>query len=314
MKVASLASGRDGKLVLVSDDLSGYRLATDPNLQMALDHDRLSGNGMEQPFDPLLCAAPLPRSYQFLAGSAYAPQTAADDDARGAQGWDGPLMYQGLSMFDGPWEPMRGDAAWGVDFEAQLAVITADVPLGVLEAKAATYIRYVMLINGVSLRHLMAGEMAKGAGFVQSKPRCACAPVAVTPDGLPGWDGRKMSGVLCVNLNGMPFGRADAGVGMAFDFGALIAHAAKTRALPAGTVLGAGGVSNLQGDDPPKPVIKGGTGYCSIDAQRRAETLLDGAPKTPFLRAGDHVEMWMEDPKGASIFGKISQKVEGLTG
>lgn len=316
MKVASLASGRDGKLIIVSDDLSSYRLATDTTLQAALDHDRLSGNGMAQPFDPLLCAAPLPRAYQFLDGSAYVNHVELVRKARGADMpdsfWTDPLMYQGLSMFDGPWEAIRGDVDWGIDFEAEVAVITTDVPQGVTAEKAGGTIRYVMLLNDVSLRNLIPAELGKGFGFVQSKPICACSPVAVTPDGLPGWDGRKLSGVMQVTLNGMPFGRANAGLDMTFDFGDLIAHAAKTRVLPAGTVIGSGTVSNKDGDSPGRPVTKGGKGYSCIAEQRVVETILDGAPKTPFLQHGDHVEIWMEDSQGGSIFGKISQKVEAL--
>ncbi len=314
MKVASLTQGRDGRLVVVSDDLQSYRPASDPTLQAALDFDRLSGTGMAQALDLNKCTAPLPRAYQFLDGSAYVNHVELVRRARGAEMpgsfWTDPLMYQGLSSFAGPHDPIRGEVAWGIDFEAEVAVITGDVPPGVTATEAPGYIRYVMLLNDVSLRNLIPAELGKGFGFVHSKPISACSPVAVSPDALPGWDGRKLNGVLHVDLNGAAFGRADAGVDMTFDFGDLIAHAAKTRALPAGTVVGSGTISNKDKGGPGWPVSEGGRGYSCIAEQRMIETIQSGKGKTPFLQDGDHVEIWMEDAKGASIFGKISQKVE----
>lgn len=314
MKVATLAQGGpDGRLVILSDDLKTYRLGTDTTLQAALDHDRLSATGMEIAFDPLTCTAPLPRCYQFLDGSAYVNHVELVRKARGAEMpesfWTDPLMYQGLSCFAGHMDPIRGQEDWGIDFEAELAVVTATVPQGTPSEKAAAFIRYVMLLNDVSLRNLIPQELAKGFGFVQSKPISACSPAAVTPDALPGWDGRKMHGVLNVDLNGAPFGRANAGVDLTFDFGDLIAHAAKTRMLPAGTVIGSGTISNKLGDSPGKPVAGGGAGYSCIAEQRMVESILNGGPKTPFLQNGDKVEIWMEDTSGQSIFGSISQRV-----
>jgi fumarylacetoacetate (FAA) hydrolase len=220
-------------------------------------------------------------------------------------------MYQGGSDgFLGPADEIKGDPDWGIDFEAEVAVITGPVRMGASPEEAAKAIRYVMLLNDISLRKLIPGELSKGFGFVQSKPASACSPVAVSVDDLPGWDGAKLHGVLRVDLNGEPFGRADAGVDMTFDFPCLLAHAAKTRHLAAGTILGSGTVSN-RGEDggPGRAVAAGGRGYSCIVEQRMVETMLRGGPRTPFLRQGDRVRIWMEDAAGRSIFGAIDQTV-----
>jgi len=198
-----------------------------------------------------------------------------------------------------------------MDFEAEVAVITGPVRMGATPDEARTAIRLVMLCNDVSLRALIPGELSKGFGFVQSKPACAFSPLAVAPDALPGWDGGRLHGILRVDLNGMAFGRADAGRDMTFDFPALITHAAKTRALAAGTIIGSGTVSNRDADGGPgRPVSLGGSGYSCVAEQRMVETILTGAPETPFLVPGDRVRIWMEDENGRSVFGAIDQTVE----
>ncbi len=315
MKVATLDhGGRDGRLVVVSDDLQSYRFCTDATLQEALDMGRLVPEFQDHSFDVAYCAAPLPRAFQFLDGSAYMNHVDLVRRARGAEMparfWSDPLMYQGLSVFAGSGDEIRGRAEWGVDFEAEIAVITSAVHQGVSAEEASGFVEYVMVLNDISLRNLIPDELSKGFGFVQSKPISACSPVAVTPDALPGWDGRKLHGILKVDLNGAPFGRADAGEDMTFDFGDLIAHAAKTRALPAGTVIGSGTVSNRDPDGGPgNPVAQGGRGYSCIAEQRMVETILSGAAETPFLKTGDRVRIWMEDETGQSIFGAIDQTV-----
>ncbi len=315
MKVASFAEGgRDGRLVVVSNDLATCRPATDGTLQAALDADRLVPDASDRAFELNQVSAPLPRAPQFLDGSAYVNHVALVRQARGAEMperfWTDPLMYQGCSTFLAPTDPITGDPDWGIDFEAEVAVITADVPRGIAADDAPSFIRYVMLLNDISLRNLIPDELSKGFGFVQSKPPSACSPVAVTPDALPGWDGRKLHGTLNVDLNGAPFGRADAGVDMTFDFGDLISHAAKTRPLPAGTVIGSGTISNRDaGGGPGKPVARGGLGYSCIAEQRMVETIETGAPVTPFLGAGDRVRIWMDDANGNTIFGAIDQVV-----
>lgn len=315
-KIASLDDGtRDGRLVVVSDDLSEYRPATDRSLQAALDADRLVAEFADYPFSEDLAGAPLPRAFQFLDGSAYVNHVELVRKARGAEMperfWTDPLMYQGLSVFAGPTDPIRGQVDWGMDFEAEVAVITREVHQGVPSDEAAGFVAYVMLLNDISLRLLIPDELSKGFGFLHSKPISACSPVAVSPDALPGWDGRKLNGTLCVDLNGQPFGRADAGRDMTFDFGDLIAHAAKTRALPAGTVIGSGTVSNKGADGSPgRPVRDGGLGYSCIAEQRMIETINTGSPVTPFLEPGDRVQIWMDDDGSNNIFGTIDQTVE----
>jgi fumarylacetoacetate (FAA) hydrolase len=316
MKLATLRDGStDGRLVVVSDDLAAYRLAEEQTFQQALDRGQVTPEMEAGHFDPARCAAPLPRAFQFLDGSAYVNHVELVRRARGAEMpasfRTDPLMYQGGSDgFLGPTDDIVGDPAWGIDFEAEVAVITGPVRMGATPEEAARAIRFVMLINDISLRNLIPGELAKGFGFVQSKPACACSPVAVSVDDLPGWDGAKLHGVLNVDLNGEPFGRADAGQEMTFDFPRLVAHAAKTRHLAAGTIVGSGTISNRDPDGSPgRPVAQGGRGYSCIAEQRVVETIRDGGPRTPFLRAGDRVRIWMEDREGRPIFGAIDQRV-----
>ena len=315
VKIASLRDGTpDGRLVIVSDNLASCRPSTDQHLQQALDAERLVPTSSEKRFSETPVEAPLPRAFQFLDGSAYVNHVDLVRRARGAEMperfWTDPLMYQGISTFLGPTDPITGDPDWGIDFEAEVAVITSRVHQGVRVDEAVGFVAYVMLMNDVSLRNLIPDELSKGFGFVHSKPPSACSPVAVTPDALPGWDGRKLNGTLKVDLNGQPFGRADAGVDMTFDFGDLIAHAAKTRPLPAGTVIGSGTISNRDANGGPgRPVEKGGKGYSCIAEQRMVETIEAGAPVTPFLLPGDSVRIWMDDADGNSIFGAIDQTV-----
>jgi len=316
VKVATLDhGGQDGRLVVVSDDLRTCRWCSDATLQAALDLNRLQPEFSDHEFDAELCQAPLPRAFQFLDGSAYVNHVNLVRQARGAEMptrfWSDPLMYQGLSVFARPDDAIRGQLPWGVDFEAEIAVITTKVHQGISVEEAAGTVAYVMLLNDISLRNLIPNELSKGFGFVHSKPISSCSPVAVTPDALPGWDGRKLHGVLNVDLNGAPFGRTDAGQDTTFDFGDLIAHAAKTRDLPAGTVIGSGTVSNRDPDGGPGlPVAAGGRGYSCIAEQRMVETILNGAAETPFLKTGDQVRIWMEDETGQSIFGAIDQTVQ----
>jgi fumarylacetoacetate (FAA) hydrolase len=222
-------------------------------------------------------------------------------------------MYQGASdEMLGPRDPIPlADEAWGCDLEAEIVVVTGDVPRGASREEALAGIRLIGLVNDVSLRTLIPAELAKGFGFVQSKPASALSPVFVTPDELgEAWLGGKLSGVLKVDLNGAPFGRADAGEDMTFDFGNLVAHLAKTRNLGAGTIIGSGTVSNKDADGGPgRPVARGGKGYSCLAEVRTVETILDGKAATPFLKAGDRVRIWMEDESGRSIFGAIEQQV-----
>jgi fumarylacetoacetate (FAA) hydrolase len=230
--------------------------------------------------------------------------------------WSDPLMYQGGSdSFLGPRDPiMMEDEACGIDMEAEIAVVTGDVPAGISPADALGKIRLVMLVNDVSLRGLIPGELAKGFGFFQSKPSSAFSPVAVTPDELGhAWSEGKLSLPLHVDLNGKAFGRADAGRDMTFDFGRLIAHAARTRPLAAGSIIGSGTVSNKDEDGGPgRPVGEGGRGYSCLAELRMIETIRSGKPQTHFLGFGDRVRIEMLDPKGRSIFGAIEQVVTRL--
>ncbi|WP_436399024.1 fumarylacetoacetate hydrolase family protein [Roseobacter sp. S98] len=315
MKIATTDDGTpDGRLVVVSDDLRTQQFCAEKTLQQALDADRISPEGTALEFDAGRCRSPLPRAYQFLDGSAYVNHVELVRRARGAEMpesfWTDPLMYQGGSdSFLSPGDDIPGQPDWGVDFEGEIAVITAAVPMGASRDEALSAIRFVMLCNDVSLRGLIPGELAKGFGFVQSKPACSFSPVAVSPDALPGWRDGRLHGVLKVDLNGEPFGRADAGIDMTFDFGTLIAHAARTRDIAAGTIIGSGTVSNKLDGGPGKPVSDGGAGYSCIAEQRMIETIETGAPVTPFLQHGDSVRMWMEDSEGQSIFGAIEQNV-----
>ncbi|MBI1366683.1 MAG: 2-keto-4-pentenoate hydratase [Alphaproteobacteria bacterium] len=331
MKLASLKHGRDGRLVVVSNDLTrctdAARIA--PTLQAALDdweraepHLRELAQSLEAGAAPVErfherdCASPLPRSFQWADGSAYVNHVELVRKARGAEMpasfWTDPLMYQGGSdAFLGPRDPIAMPTEdWGVDMEAEVAVITGDVPMGVTPEEARGFIRLVMLVNDVSLRGLIPAELAKGFGFFQSKPSSAFSPCAVTPDALgEAWDGAKLHLPLLVRLNGEEFGRANAGIDMTFDFGQLIAHAAKSRPLGAGAIIGSGTVSNKLDGGPGKPVAQGGAGYSCIAEIRMIETIETGAPKTPFMRFGDRVEIEMLDAAGHSIFGRIDQKL-----
>jgi len=333
MKLASLKGGRDGRLVVVSADLAWYAPADDiaPTLQAALDDwetcepklralsDSLDHGGLpRERFHEHEAASPLPRAYQWADGSAYVNHVELVRKARGAEMpqsfWTDPLMYQGGSDgFLGPRDPIPlADEAWGCDLEAEVAVITGDVPLGASRETALAAIRLVMLCNDVSLRNLIPGELNKGFGFFQSKPASAFSPVAVTPDALPGWRDGRLAGKMETELNGKPLGEADASVDMTFDFGTLVAHAARTRSLAAGTIIGSGTVSNRGPDGGPgRPIAKGGVGYSCLAELRTVETLLEGEAKTPFLRRGDVVRIEMRDERRHSIFGAIEQEVRG---
>lgn len=322
MKVASVwISGEadvDGAFAVVSDDLISSRIDSScRSFQSAIDQGNFDVDGVEAPFEMASCLSPLPRAYQFLDGSAYVNHVELVRQARGAAMpdcfWIDPLMYQGGSdSFLAPNDPIVGDADWGIDFEGEIAVITGPVRMGTNREDALEAIRFVMLCNDVSLRNLIPDELAKGFGFVQSKPASAFSPVAVTPDALPGWKDGKLDGILSVDLNGQPFGRLQTSVDMTFDFGTLIAHAAKTRHLAAGTIIGSGTVSNKQDGGPGKTVTQGGAGYACIAEQRMIETIQQGAPQTPFMQPGDRVQIWMDDENGQSIFGKIDQTVLAL--
>ena len=338
MKLATLRDGtRDGRLVVVSRDLA--RCMSVPgvatSLQQALDDWRPNavelrevfdllndGSVAGEPFDEATCLSPLPRAYQWADGSAYVNHVELVRKARGAEMpasfWTDPLMYQGGSdAFLAPREPIRmSDEAWGIDFEAEVAVITDDVPMGVAATDADDHIKLLMLVNDVSLRGLIPAELAKGFGFFHAKPSSAFSPLAATPDELgDAWDGAKLDLPLLSTLNGQPFGRPRAGVDMTFDFPTLIAHAAKTRPLAAGTIVGSGTVSNKGKDGGPgKPIGQGGDGYSCIAEVRVVETLLEGKPRTPFMRFGDRIRIEMLDAAGHSIFGAIEQTVERHAG
>ena len=333
MKLATLKNGtRDGRLVVVSRDLTRFTDASflAPTLQAALDdwrriapHLEALGESLEhgsvpsERFHEHDAHSPLPRAYQWADGSAYVNHVELVRKARAAEMpdtfWTDPLMYQGGSdSFLGPRDPIvMADEAWGIDMEGEVAVIVDDVPAGASVDEARAAIRLVMLVNDVSLRGLIPAELAKGFGFFQSKPSSAFSPVAVTPDELgEAWDGGKVHLPLMVDYNGRPFGRADAGIDMTFDFPTLVAHAAKTRPLAAGTVIGSGTVSNKLDGGPGKPVSEGGVGYSCIAEIRTIETIEQGAPVTPFMRFGDVVRIEMKDRAGHSIFGAIEQTVK----
>jgi fumarylacetoacetate (FAA) hydrolase len=334
MKLATLKDGsRDGQLAVVSRDLKTAHYATHiaGTLQRVLDDwafyapqlqelsDQLNAGRARHPFafDAANCMAPLPRAYQWADGSAYINHVELVRKARGAElppeFHVDPLMYQGGSdSFIGPCDPVLAcDEAWGIDFEAEVVVVTGDVPLGAAPEQCARQIRLLMLVNDVSLRNLIPAELAKGFGFVQSKPASAFSPVAVTPDELgAAWKDTKLHLPLEVALNGKPFGKPDAGVDMTFNFARLIAHLAKTRELEAGSVIGSGTVSNKQGGLFGSSVANGGVGYCCIAELRMYETIEEGKPKTPFMRFGDRVRIEMRDGEGLSIFGAIDQLIQ----
>ncbi len=338
MKLATLKNDkRDGQLVVVSRDLRHCVPvpAIAATLQAALDDWETvapqlariaaaldAGEAPEaQPFDQATCHSPLPRAYQWADGSAYINHVELVRKARNAEVpasfYNDPLMYQGGSdRFVGPRDPIDAlSEEWGIDLEAEVAVVTDDVPMGATAEQAAGAIRLVMLVNDVSLRNLIPNELAKGFGFFQSKPASAFSPVAVTPDELgDAWQDNKLRLPLRVDLNGKAFGRPNAGEDMTFSFAQLVAHAAKTRELGAGTIIGSGTVSNKQGSLHGSSVENGGVGYCCLAEVRMYETIEGGAPQTPFLRFGDTVRIEMQDAGGASIFGTIDQVVRRYPG
>ena len=330
MKLASLKEGRDGRLVVVSRDLTRYADAS-ASMQMTLENWKDASSNLREisalleagkieskPFDPANCAAPLPRSYGWADGSAYVNHVELVRKARNAEMpqsfWTDALMYRGGSdRFLGPRDPSKfADAAWGIDFEAEVAVVLDDVPMGVSPEQARKKILLVLLVNDVSLRNLIPGELAKGFGFFQSKAPTAFSPVAVTPDELgDAWDGGTVNLPLLSYVNGKLFGKPNAKTDMTFDFGKLIAHAARTRPLSAGMIVGSGTVSNKGADGGPgKTVEEGGVGYSCIAEIRAVETIRNGKPSTPFLSFGDSVKVEMNDAQGKSIFGAIDHKVE----
>ncbi|MGE6791196.1 fumarylacetoacetate hydrolase family protein [Pseudomonas guineae] len=323
MKFASLKHGRDGALVVVSRDLS--RAVKVPGvaatLQAALDnwaqakpkleavYQRLN-DGLEEgafAFDQSACHSPLPRAYHWADGSAYVNHVELVRKARGAEipesFWHDPLMYQGGSeCFIPPHSPIQmADEAWGIDLEAEIAVITDDVPMGASASEAAGHIQLLMLVNDVSLRNLIPGELAKGFGFYQSKPSSSFSPVAITPDELGDtWRDGKVHRPLVSHINDVLFGQPDAGVDMTFNFPTLVAHAAKTRPLGSGTIIGSGTVSNYDRS----------AGSSCLAEKRMLEIIESGEAKTPFLKFGDRVRIEMFDAAGHSLFGAIDQTVE----
>ncbi len=333
MKLATLKQGgRDGTLVVVNRALAHCRAvpAIARTLQQALDdweacepqlrqvYEALNSGAFTSPdlFDAAACHSPLPRAYQWADGSAYVNHVELVRRARGAalppEFWTDPLMYQGGSdAFVGPCDPVLAlSEDGGIDLEAEVAVITGDVKVGISVAQAARSVRLLMLVNDVSLRNLIPAELAKGFGFFQSKPACAFSPVAVTPDELgDDWHGSRVHRPLTVHLNGEMFGQPDAGTDMVFNFAQLIAHAAKTRELCAGSIIGSGTVSNKQGGLHGSSVANGGVGYCCIAEVRMYETIETGQATTPYLKFGDSVRIEMLDAQGASIFGAIAQTV-----
>jgi fumarylacetoacetate (FAA) hydrolase len=324
MKLGSLKSNqsRDGTLCLVNRSLTTAVLASHivPTLQQAIEQwaaveselyalsEALNAGTAAAtfPFNPQKMASPLPRAYQWADGSAYVNHIELVRKARGAEMpedfWTDPLIYQGGSdRFLGPMDPIVGlDESFGIDFEAEVAIITDDVPLGINARDAETHIRLIMLVNDVSLRHLIPNELAKGFGFFQSKPASSFSPIALTPDELmPFWDGKRLHRPLKSHLNGILFGEPDAGKDMTFSFPELIAHAAKTRDLSAGTIIGSGTVSNLDRSK----------GSSCIAEKRMLEIIKDGQPITHFMKVGDTIRIEMEDNHGQSLFGAIQQEV-----
>ncbi len=323
MKLGSLKQGgRDGTLIVASRDLSRAVTADSiaPTLQAALDQwsmlaprlnalsEKLAAGKIDGAFDldPAALAAPLPRAYEFVDGSAYLPHVERVRKARGAEVpasfYTDPLMYQATSAgFLGPRDPIPVSSEdYGIDLEAEVIVVTDDVPMAVTAAQAALHIQLVGLVNDVSLRGLIPGELAKGFGFLQSKPRSALSPLLVTPDELgDAWHGSKLHLPMLTSINGNWFGEADAGVDMQFSFAELVAHAAKTRPLAAGTLVGSGTIAN---QDTSK-------GASCLAEQRTVEKLRDGESTTPFLKFGDRIRIDMLDREGHSIFGAIEQAI-----
>ena len=326
MKLASLKSGRDGKLIVVSRDLSRAvsAEAIAPTLQAALDdwsgkeaalealYSQLNNGDCADAFDfePGECDAPLPRAYHWADGSAYVTHVELVRKARGAElpdsFWTDPLIYMGASdAFIGPRDDIEVESEeWGIDFEAEVVVITDDVPAGTNPDLARDHIRLIGLVNDVSLRNLIPAELGKQFGFYQSKPWTSFTPVLATPDELgDAWDGAKLHLPLRATLNGKLVGAPNAGVDMTFDFPTLIAHCAKSRSLMTGTVIGSGTVSNVGSE----------AGSCCLAEVRCLETIANGSPSTPFMSFGDRVEIDMLDEAGNSIFGKIDQQVVQYT-
>ena len=326
MKLASLKQGgRDGTLIVVSRDLTKAVVAdgiartlqqaledwhnTAPRLN-ALSEDLNAGRAADAfDLDVNALAAPLPRAFEFVDGSAYLPHVARVRKARGAEVpasfYTDPLMYQATSAgFLGPRDPVVVPSeAYGIDLEAEVVVVTDDVPMAVTPEEAAAHIQLVGLINDVSLRHLIPDELAKGFGFLQSKPRSGLSPVFVTPDELgDAWIDSKLHRPLVTHVNGAWFGAPEAGVDMQFNFAQLVAHAAKTRPLSAGTIVGSGTVANEDTS----------LGASCFAEQRTVETLRDGKPSTPFMKFGDVVRIEMFDAAGDSIFGAIEQRMTPL--
>ena len=329
MKLATLKNGtRNGALHVVDRALKqAFPVPEFTRLQSALDDwaraepilraisrrldaGEISGNT----FDPANCLSPLPRAYQWADGSAYVNHVELVRKARGAEMpasfWTDPLMYQGGSdSFVGPRDPIHAlDEAWGIDFEAEVAVVTGDVPMGATPADCAQQVRLLMLVNDVSLRNLIPAELAKGFGFFQSKPATAFSPVAVTLDELgDAWDHGRVNLTVQSTWNGRKVGMCDAGPEMTFHFGQLIAHIAKTRNVRAGSIVGSGTVSN-------KGVEQNGRmewpkGYSCIAEKRAIETIQDGKPSTAFMKYGDTIRIEMKGKDGQSIFGAIDQKI-----
>ena len=334
MKLATYKDGsRDGQLVVVSRDLTTAHYASGiaHRLQQVLDDWNFMAPQLQElsetlnhgkarhafPFEPQRCMAPLPRAYQWADGSAYINHVELVRAARGATVpetfYTDPLMYQGGSDdFIGPCDPVVcADEAYGIDFEAEIAVITGDVPMRASADEAIEGIRLLMLANDVSLRNLIPSELAKGFGFFQSKPATAFSPVAITPDELgEAWQGGRVHLTLQSTWNGRKVGMCEAGPEMTFHFGQLIAHICKTRNVRAGSIVGSGTVSNRAVEsngqkDWPK-------GYSCIAEKRAIETILDGQPSTGFMKFGDTIRIEMKDKNGQSLFGAIDQQIVGL--
>jgi len=331
MKLASLKNGRDGQLVVVSRDLSKATDADDIALtmqaalddwdmtapQLAARYELLNAGKVESfSFKQEDCDSPLPRAYQWLDGSAYLNHVELVRKARGAtvpdSFYEDPLMYQGGSdTFIGPRDAIEAASEdYGIDMEAEITVITDDVPMGISAGDAGGHIKLIMLVNDVSLRVLIPGELAKGFGFVQSKASCAFSPVAVTPDEIDAWEDGTIDLSLLVDYNGSPFGKANVKTDMTFNMNELVAHAAKTRHLCAGTIIGSGTVSNKFEGGEGKKIEDGGVGYSCIAEIRMIEKIQTGEFITPFMRFGDRVGIEMNDAAGNSIFGRIENTVE----
>lgn len=333
MKLASeFNQQKDGQLLVVSRDLQLAQAVPSIacTLQYAIEnwqacepllkevYEQLNKSQQEKPkgtsnsaiaFDKCQVLSPLPRAYQWLDGSAYVNHVELVRKARGAQipesFWQDPLMYQGGSDdFLTPTQdiPLQ-DPSWGLDFEAELAIITDDVPMGSSIAQAQSHIKLLMLVNDVSLRNLIPAELAKGFGFMQSKPSSSFSPVAITPDELgESWNGKKLYLQLTTYLNDVLFGEPETAVDMTFDFPTLVAHAAKTRNLSAGTIIGSGTISNYDRSK----------GSSCIAEKRMLEKIANDSITTDFLKAGDRVKIEMLDAQGTSLFGQINQKVVAI--